>query len=87
MKIKNGFILREISGTYVVIAVGEAAKFNGMISLNSTGAFLWEKLSEDCQDKQTLVNALTKEYEVQEDIASRDVDAFIKKLQEAGVIE
>ena len=47
MKIKNGFILRNVSDAYVVVAVGEAAKdFNGMITLNETGAFLWKTLAD-----------------------------------------
>ena len=47
MKIKNGFILRNFSDAYVVVAVGEAAKdFNGMITLNETGAFLWKTLAD-----------------------------------------
>ena len=42
MKIKEGFILREVAGNYIVVAVGSAVKqFNGVITLNETGAFLW----------------------------------------------
>ena len=38
MKIKNGFVLRDVGGQAVVIAVGEASKtFHGMINLNATG--------------------------------------------------
>ena len=37
MKIKNGFVLRDVGGQAVVIAVGEASKtFHGMINLNAT---------------------------------------------------
>ena len=38
MKIKNGFVLRDVGGQAVVIAVGEARKtFHGMIILNASG--------------------------------------------------
>ena len=43
MKIKEGFVLRDVVGQAVVIAVGEASKkFHGMINLNSTGKVIWQ---------------------------------------------
>lgn len=88
MKIKDGFILRKIADTYMVIAVGDAAKdFGGMISLNETGAFLWEKLESGCDNEKTLVKALTDEYDVDEVTALRDVKAFMKKISDAGFAE
>lgn len=86
MKIKEGFILRKVSDAYVVVATGKAAEsFNGMITLNSSGAFLWEKLACDCGTKEALVSALLAEYEVGEEQASKDVDIFVAKLEEAGI--
>ena len=64
MKIKDGFILRSVSDAYVVVPLGEAAKtFNGMITLNETGAFLWKKLSESDVDEKSLVDSLLNEYD------------------------
>ena len=52
MKIKQGFILREVAGSYLVVAVGEAVKrFNGVINLNETGAFLWRLLEKEVRKK------------------------------------
>ena len=88
MKIKEGFVLRKVSEAYVVIAVGEAAmNFNGMITLNETGAFLWEKLAQGCEDKKELVDTILSEYDVAEKLASKDVDVFVAKLETAGVLE
>ncbi len=87
MKIKSGFILREVAGSYIVVAVGEAVKnFNGVINLNETGAILWQRLQEGC-DEEGLVKALLSEYEVEKDLAQKDVKNFIAKLTEAGLIE
>ena len=84
MKLKEGFLLRNVSEAYVVVATGEAAKqFNGMITLNATGAFLWEKLTEGCADKTELVDKLLAEYDVDRALAEKDVDAFVAKLEEA----
>lgn len=87
MKIKDGFILREVAGNFIVVAVGDAVKnFNGVINLNETGAFLW-KILEKGGDEQSLVSALLSEYDVSEEIAVDDVKAFITKLTEAGLVK
>ena len=87
MKIKDGFILREVAGNYIVVAVGSAVKtFNGVINLNQTGAFLWELLQKGAE-KEDLVKALLEEYEVDEQTASKDVDIFIERLQQANLIK
>ncbi len=87
MKIKDGFILREVAGNYIVVAVGDAVKnFNGVINLNETGAFLWKELVKGC-DEDALLAALLAEYDVDEEIAKTDVKAFITKLTEAGLIK
>ncbi len=86
MKIKKGFILREIAGSYIVVAVGDAVKsFNGVINLNKTGALLWKEL-EKGGDEDALVKALLSEYEVDEEIAKKDVEAFIAKLKGANLL-
>ncbi len=87
MKIKDGFILREVAGSYIVVAVGAAVKeFNGVINLNETGAFLWKQLEKGCTEEE-LTGALLSEYEVEEEIAKKDAKSFIEKLTEAGLIK
>ena len=87
MKIKDGFILREVADSYIVVAVGEAVKsFNGVINLNETGALLWKTLQNGAEEKD-LVEALLNEYEVEKELAETDVKLFITKLTEAGLIK
>lgn len=87
MKVKEDFLLREVAGCFVVVPVGKATvDFNGMLNLNDTGAFLWENLQKETT-KQELVEKLLSTYEITEDIASRDVDLFIKKLEDADLLE
>ena len=87
MKIKDGFILREVLGKTVVVAVGKRVKeFNGIINLNSSSAFLWRALSEDLTEEE-LVKKLLSEYQVEEEVAKRDVAKFVEKLKEAKLIE
>ncbi len=87
MKIKEGFMLRHVGDQIVVVALGEASKdFNGIIRLNETGEFLWNKMTHSIGKKQ-LVAALMEEYPVNEATASRDVTAFVMKLKEAHLLE
>lgn len=86
MKIKKGFILRKVGGQNVVVAVGAASRsFSGIIRLNETGKFLWEKLSAD-KTEDELCEALLSEYELSEEQARADVSAFVQKLKEAGLL-
>ena len=42
MKIKSGFVLRQLADTWVVLPLlSQSLNFNGMLTLNETGAFLW----------------------------------------------
>lgn len=87
MKIKDGFILRNVAGNHVVVPIGQATiDFNGMMSLNETGAFLFEKLQQGIT-RDELVEALISEYDVAQDIAAKDVDNFIKKVEGEDLFE
>ena len=87
MKIKNGYMLREVAGEAVVVAPGEATlNFQGIISLNETGALLWKELEQGCE-KKDLVQALLDEYEVDAETAEKDVNEFLKRADDAGLID
>lgn len=87
MKIKEGFVLREVAGNFIVVAIGDSVKqFNGVINLNETGAFLWKALEKGATEEQ-LVDTLLAEYEVEKEIAEKDVQAFVEKLTQAKLIK
>ena len=85
MKIKDGFILRQVAGQNVVLPSGDTLDLNLMITLNDTGAFLWQQLQTEC-DEDALVAALLKEYDVEEERARTSVQAFVKKLDDNGFL-
>lgn len=87
MKIKEGFLLRQVAAHWVVLPVGQASvDFNGMLSLNESGVLLWRTL-ENGGDRDAMADALLAEYEVERDRALADVDEFIDALTKAGCIE
>lgn len=88
MKIKEGFLLREIAGSYVVVPIGQRViDFNGLMSLNETGALLWSRLEKEVRTINELVTLLCENYLVEEDRARVDIEAFINKITERGLIE
>ena len=88
MKIKKGFVAKEIAGQYVVVALGKASKiFNGIIKLNDTAKFIWDMLDKGAE-KNEIVEALLAEYEgVDRETAERDVQKFIDELEGANILE
>lgn len=86
MKVKDGFILKEVAGSYVIVPIGEnLVDFSAMITTNETGAFLWELLKED-KSSDELVAELLKEYDVEEDTAKADVLEFVQILKDNKVL-
>ncbi len=87
MKIKDGFVLRQISDNYMVVPLGTQVKgFASIIKLNESGAFLWSLLSED-KTTDELVKAVISEYDVDETTATRSIEKFIAKLSDADILE
>lgn len=87
MKLKEDFVLRQVADTWVVMPLApNTIDFNGMLSLNETGALLW-KVLEKGGDREALADALTAEYVVERRQALDDVDEFLTKLKSIGCLE
>ena len=87
MKIKDGFILRKLADSFVVVSINRKNNdFNGMIQLNSTGAFIWEQLQTD-KAKEELLKPMLDKYELSEQQARKDIDLFIDKLRKDNLLD
>ena len=87
MKVKKDFVARKVGETDIVVATGKAVKeFNGYITLNETGRFLWDNLCKDT-DEKSLVSSLLEEYDVDEATATKDVKAFLEVLEKNNILE
>ena len=88
MKVKSGFVLRDVAGKTFVVATGDLSKtFKGMITLNETGKFIWKLLENDIE-KEAIVDAIMKEDDVQDRaMVENDVNLFIDKLVGDNIIE
>ena len=86
MKLKDGFLLRALGDSFVVVPVGQASiDLRGMITLNGSGAFLWKALQEE-QTEASLVQALTQTYDFDEAVATNDVQSFTALLRQHDLL-
>ena len=82
MKIKDGFVVREILDSYMAVPVGERTRdVHGVIALNETGAFLWRMLEQDTSEDK-LIASMVKEYEIVEKTAKDDIKEYLSFLKE-----
>lgn len=87
MRIKKGFAKRQVAGSNIVVPVGRnSLTFNGMITLNDSGSFFWDCLCSDTTVDE-IVKKVTDEYDVDTDAARKDVESFIKLLEENDLLD
>ena len=87
MKINENFLLHDVAGTKVVMPIGEAAeRLNGMIKLNGSGAYLFERLQNGASEEDLLVDML-KDYDIDEATARGDIHRFVTTLRQVGILE
>ncbi|MBE5928405.1 MAG: PqqD family protein [Lachnospiraceae bacterium] len=85
-QVSEGYLHRKVANNDVLISVGaNIANFNGYITLNSTASFLWDVMSTP-QSARQLVQALIEEFDVSEETAQQDVEAFLQMLQKESMI-
>ena len=86
MKRSPEFIKRKIGTRYVIVAMGKAAKrFDGMISVNGTGAAIWDLLEQDTTEAE-IAAALAARFEVDLVTAEADVRGFVETLKGVGAV-
>ncbi len=86
MKIAEGFVMKNIAGTNVVVPLGDnSVSFKAIITLNETGAFLWQQLETE-KTPEELLSAMLSEYAVDQDTAKADISEFIENLKKASLL-
>lgn len=86
MKIKQGYTLRGIADSFVVVPTEDNLSLDGMVTLNESGAFLFNKMQEETTKEELLANMMS-EYKIDEATAKADIEIFIERLQKTGIVE
>ncbi len=87
MKIKDGFVLRNVVDEYIVMPTGEnIAKFDGAVVLNEVSAFVFEQLKRPVS-KEDVLAAMLNEFEVDEATAKADLDVLLEQFVQMGLLD
>lgn len=87
MKIKKGFVLNEVAGNNIVVGVGKNSDtLGGMLTLNSSGVFIWNFLKKN-RTYDEIIKALLDKYDTTEEDAKKGLDMFLKSARELGVLD
>ena len=86
MKLSEEFICRHVCGETLLMPVGEKTKdYNGIFTLSETGAFLLNAVLGGA-DARAAADALAREFEIDEETAVRDTNAFLGELLGYGIL-
>lgn len=88
MKIKNNHKIREIAGEKIIVMQGTYGEdMTKVISLNASSEYLLNALANKDFTTDDVAQLLLERYEVSEEIAKKDSQAWVTKLIECGLIE
>ena len=88
MRIKNGFVLREMCGENIITAEGiENVRFDKLISLNASAAYLWNELIGKDFTVEEMADLLVSRYEISKEVALKDSARLAEAWINAGVAE
>jgi predicted PilT family ATPase len=88
MKIKKDYVIKTIGEDIVVVPVrNEAVRFNGIITLNKTGKFLFELLQNEFLNEEELLGRMLDNYDVDINRAKKDIEGFIEILRKNNLLD
>lgn len=89
MKVKDGLILREVAGQYVIVPTGKRVQeVTNIVYISSSAAYLWEYMKDHEFEKEDLVKRIMEHYTgVTEEKAAEDVEKFLKILADNNIME
>lgn len=88
MRIKDGFVTREVMGMTVAVPVGERAEqFRGMVKLNDSGALIWDAIARGLTEEEIARELVDTYSQVDYEKALQDTRKVIGQLKEAGIVE
>ena len=87
MKIRDGFILRTIADTHIVVPVADRViEFKGMITLNDVSVEIWNFLQID-RSYDDVLEYMLSIYEIDRETAANDLNELLDQMVNGGVLE
>ena len=88
MKLKDGLILREVAGQYVIVPTGKRVReVTNIVYISASAAYLWDYMKDHEFEKEDLVKRIMEHYTgVTEEKASEDIEKFLKLLADNNIL-
>ncbi len=87
MKIKDGYILKDVAGAKIVIATGaQKMNFNGVMTFNSVGAEIFNML-DGTNSVEDIVKKIANDYNAPIETVKTDVEKLINKMREHNLLD
>ena len=81
MKLKDGLILREVAGQFVVVPTGKRVQeVTSIVYISSSGAYLWDYMKDHEFQKEDLVKKILEQ-------AAVDIEKFLKTLADNNILD
>lgn len=89
MKLKDGLILREVAGQYVIVPTGKRVQeVTNIVYISSSAAYLWDYMKDHEFEKKDLVKRIMEHYTgVTEEKATEDIDKFLNILSANNILD
>lgn len=89
MKLKDGLMLREVAGQYVIVPTGKRVReVTSIVYISSSAAYLWEYMKDHELEKEDLVERILEHYEgVTREKAAADIEKFLKTLADNNILD
>ncbi len=81
MKLKNGYSLVKHDDSYIIEPLKKT------VVLSDIGVFLWNKTINKDLSNSELLDLLLNNFEISTVLALGEIDTFIKKCKENGILE
>lgn len=89
MKLKDGLILRQVAGQYVIVPIGKRVReVTGVNYITKPAAYLWDYMKDHDFEKEDLIKLTLDRYsDATREQVSNDLDKFLNGLAEKGILE
>ena len=89
MRLKDGLILREVAGQFVIVPTGKRVReITNTVYISSSAAYLWDHMKEHQFTKEELADLILQRYTgVTRDVAIKDIESFLETLKRNNILE
>ena len=80
-KMKSKFVVRGVGNELILVPLtGNVAQMNEIFTMNETGKFIWENITEK-NTVEDIENLMTEAFNIDSETAKKDIANFIQKLE------